>query len=107
MLITNRTFNRHFALKEYSRPNRTLHTPYIPHIYILEKPTAESNTMTSTQSSPPLTLAGKVAIVTGSSRGIGAAIALEFAKRGAKVSNSIQTSPLHRLSASRNLSILP
>ncbi|KAL2012297.1 hypothetical protein VTN00DRAFT_5015 [Thermoascus crustaceus] len=33
----------------------------------------------------PLSLAGKVAIVTGSSRGIGSAIALELANRGAKV----------------------
>jgi 3-oxoacyl-[acyl-carrier protein] reductase len=33
----------------------------------------------------PLTLAGKVAIVTGASRGIGAGIALELARLGAKV----------------------
>lgn len=37
-------------------------------------------------SAQPLTLAGKVAIVTGASRGIGAAVALELANRGAKVS---------------------
>ena len=41
--------------------------------------------MFSTTSS--LSLQGKVAIVTGSSRGIGAGIALELATRGAKVSS--------------------
>lgn len=34
----------------------------------------------------PLSLQGKVAIVTGASRGIGAGLALELATRGAKVS---------------------
>ncbi|KAK7719253.1 hypothetical protein SLS57_005751 [Botryosphaeria dothidea] len=41
--------------------------------------------MTSANSNQPLTLAGKIAIVTGASRGIGAAVALELANRGAKV----------------------
>lgn len=48
--------------------------------------------MATIAGAPLQTLQGKVAIVTGSSRGIGAAIALELAKRGAKV--TIGTLPL-------------
>lgn len=36
-------------------------------------------------SATPLSLQGKIAIITGSSRGIGAGLALELATRGAKV----------------------
>lgn len=42
--------------------------------------------MSSATSGQPLTLAGKVAIVTGASRGLGLAVALELANRGAKAS---------------------
>ncbi|KAL1591778.1 Short chain dehydrogenase AgnL6 [Paraconiothyrium brasiliense] len=37
------------------------------------------------QSTPPVSLAGKVALVTGSGRGIGAAMAIELARCGAKI----------------------
>ncbi len=43
-----------------------------------------SNTRHETKTNP-LSLANKVAIVTGASRGIGAGIALELARHGAKV----------------------
>jgi 3-oxoacyl-[acyl-carrier protein] reductase len=44
-----------------------------------------TTTMSSQTSPPTLALQGKVAIVTGASRGIGARLALELARRGAKV----------------------
>jgi tetrahydroxynaphthalene reductase len=37
------------------------------------------------QPTPPVSLAGKVALVTGSGRGIGAAMAIELARCGAKI----------------------
>lgn len=52
----------------------------------------------STQSIPSaLPLQGKVAIVTGASRGIGAGLALELARRGAKVSPPILTKSIKPL----------
>ncbi|CAO2656279.1 Nn.00g050820.m01.CDS01 [Neocucurbitaria sp. VM-36] len=46
----------------------------------------------ASQTNPALPLQGKVAIVTGASRGIGAGLALELARRGAKVT-LVYTSP--------------
>jgi hypothetical protein len=42
----------------------------------------------------PQTLTGKVAIVTGASRGIGAGLAEELARRGAKVSIPLNIFPI-------------
>lgn len=44
--------------------------------------------MASTVQPGQLSLSGKIAIVTGASRGIGAAVALELANRGAKVGDT-------------------
>ncbi|KAG7575916.1 NAD(P)-binding domain superfamily [Arabidopsis thaliana x Arabidopsis arenosa] len=48
----------------------------------------------SSVSSPPLCLAGRVAIVTGSSRGIGRAIAIHLAELGARIVVNYSTSPV-------------
>lgn len=48
----------------------------------------------SSVSSPPLCLAGRVAIVTGSSRGIGRAIAIHLADLGARIVVNYSTSPV-------------
>jgi hypothetical protein len=71
----------------------------LPSLLLLEITIAIANlehgpiaNMAEQQSQPLLpaqTLAGKVAIVTGSSRGLGADMALDLARRGAKVSYSI------------------
>jgi len=53
--------------------------------------------MTSSNSKPFPTLKGKVAIVTGATRGIGAGIALELAKRGAKVAITYTSSSSEQL----------
>ena len=60
--------------------------------------------MTSFNLPPAVSIEGKAAIVTGSSRGIGAGIAIELAQRGAKVAivyQSDKSTPLAQKVASR------
>ena len=67
---------------DVGRPLNTHHRTSILQSLLYQRLTAENNMATSKSSSSPSSLIGKSALVTGGSRGIGAAIALQFAKKG-------------------------
>lgn len=60
---------------------------YILSILVITATTSQDSIMASPQRSTSQTLEGKVAIVTGASRGLGLGFAFELARRGAKVRN--------------------
>lgn len=69
----------------YTRTNTYITSMNLPRS-LTEYPHDDTNNLKYSSIKPiPMSLAGKIAIVTGASRGIGASIALELAKQGAYV----------------------